>query len=278
MPPTILFSQLPEGHAAVVLIDAVGAEDVVEAHVRLASVPKTTQIEARQAVVHRAQRTLVPKGTLSTSDLARMGADVANALVGGHDPRSFAPFPVDEDVLQYRVATLRPALIVGRDFLDQIGDSTGIPAAREIREALIANQRPLRYQDFKLDVVGVESNLVSMLQYTGGLGVRAKLQLKQAKPDGALPPGVGLHVLVSARVYEGVLVTGGLPDTPLADGPSVPAIARLNEPTVVDLMLPAVSPPGAQGYLVVAKVISNDPLYRGPFEPSHCYAHILKWS
>jgi len=280
LPATILFSQLPEGHAAIVLFDRVGNEEVIEAHVKLAAVPERGAAKARPAVPHKGQRNKLPAGSVSAEELARMGADLANALAGGQDPQAYAPFPVDEDPLSYRVASLRPALALGRDFLDRLTEATRIPSVEGLRKRLTGTSHPLRYEDSPINKLGVESGLLSLLHFPGGFGVRAHLVLKQPQPVDALAMGVSLRVVVTARVYDPSQVNpaGGLPLTPLAEGPPVRCIARLEEQTVVDLVLPPVAPPSPAGYLVVAKVFSDDPLYRAPFDPSDCYGHIMSWS
>lgn len=274
--PTILFSQLPSGHVALVLADRTTNRDVAEVFLKLNAVPARGSSPAKPSRIY-AQRIKAQAmgGLVEDEAVAKWGADYANGELMGHDPQAYALFPVDEDLAKFRVGSLRPALAVGRDFLDTIARGSAIPAIKEEAEQLAQSVHPLLYAA-PLESVGVESDIIALLRSdSGGFGIRAKFRLKDAQPQTALPPGDSLDVIISARVYD-ALPQYGLPPVPFAQGPEVRRTARVGEWTVVDLELPPV-PATPQGYFVVAKVYSHDLRYRSAFEPSECYVRQLAY-
>lgn len=273
---TILFSQVPAGHVALVLADRANNEDVAEVFLKLEAVAACGLHTAKPGRIF-AQRIKAPSfGSLVTEeDVARRGTDFANGELSGHDPRSHALFPIDEDISRFKVGSLRPALTAGRDFLDVIARGSAITEIKEEAERLAESVQPLIYGS-QLESVGVESDLVALLRGdTGAFGARAKLRLKLPRPVEALLAGDALEVTISARVYDHV-PQHGLPLVPFAQGPEVRRRARLNEWTVVDIELPPVQH-RPDGYFVQAKVHSSDPRYRKSFEPSECYARQLHY-
>ena len=115
-------------------------------------------------------------------------------------------------------------------------------------------------------------------------GVEARLQ--EHDPDRGLvwasykllppfPTNDWLEVSVQARVYNksDVLRLGGVPDTPVAEGPEIDVRAR-TEQGMVPLPLP---PRYVSEWAVVPKVRSVDPRFRKPFEPSRCYVGLLRY-
>jgi hypothetical protein len=271
-----LFSQLPAGHVALVVVDRTTNEHVAEVFLKLAEVPGRVSSPARPERMY-AQRTRIQTTTLATDDqIARAGADRANGEVGEHDPSAYALFPVGEDLSRFKVDSLRPALAVGRPFLDVIARGSAIPEIKSEAEQLAQSIEPIAYESARLASVGVESDVVALLRSTSGaFAVRAKLKLTDPRPASALPAGDGLDVLVSARVFD-TLAQHGLPAVPFAEGPELRRTCHPDEWTLVDLELPVV-PRRTEGYFVQAKVRSRDPRFRRTFDPSNCFARQLDY-
>jgi hypothetical protein len=272
--PTILFSQLPDGHVAIVIAERVGDRHVVEVYLKLVDVPDQGSGTAKPGRTFRVSATVADSGG-TVIDAARRGADSANGEVAAHDPHTFAPFPGDEDIARYRVPGLRPALAAGRELVDLMRESQ-VPGVADSVRRLVESSRPLRYQETFIEKLGVESDLVAFLEDEDGFGVRARVELKAAVPADALPAGDSIDAVVMARVYDAVN-DYGLPSTPFAEGPEVECTLCMGVPRIVDLRLPVV-PSRPDAYYVVAKVLSTDARYRAAFDPSDCYARTIELS
>ena len=112
-----------------------------------------------------------------------------------------------------------------------------------------------------LSDVSVESDVQSLNLDPPMARVRFRL-------GSSFPAGDWLNVTVTARLFDPAEARRGRFEEPLAAGPEVPARARSNAWSVVDVALPHVV---RREYALVGKVFSADPRYRKPFSPSDCH-------
>jgi len=118
--------------------------------------------------------------------------------------------------------------------------------------------------------IGIESHVTGdIVPREGTLRVRFHIDNSWAAAEAdRFPADQELAVTVEARVYDlGEVSRSHALPSPIATGPPVPSTARVGE-TPVEVQLPVMAP-GRYG--VIAKVLSADPKFPGPFDPSNCF-------